>query len=182
MYLAKSDDDLMRLIAAGNREAFQALYVRYNGMVFGFCLRFFSGNRSRAEDVSQEVWIRVARFARTYSSENKFKAWICQITRNSALNEIRKNQVSYESSHMETEEIADEFSLEDSIAERYNESRIRKAIEDLPDAQRIAILHWIDGDNSYENIAKQLQCGVSAVRSLLFRAKQNLINRLKETA
>jgi RNA polymerase sigma-70 factor, ECF subfamily len=176
----QTDDELMRLVKQGSEPAFTLLFKRHSSAVFGLCMRFFSGNRSRAEDVSQEVWAKVVRYARTYEPSGKFKAWLMQVTRNSALREIEKNQVVYQMTHEDDVDIADSFNLEDSIAESHRESEVKAAIDELPESQRTALVLWIDGSRSYEDIAKELKGTVSGVKSLLFRARQALVKRLGE--
>jgi len=175
-----SDDELMTLVKQGSEPAFTILFKRHSSAVFGLCMRFFSGNRSRSEDVSQEVWAKVVRYARTYEPNSKFKAWLLQVTRNSALREIEKNQVVYQMTHEDDVDIADGFDLEESIAENHREAEVKSAIDQLPEAQRAALVLWMSGTVSYEEIAVELKASVSGVKSLLFRAKQALVKRLRE--
>lgn len=176
----QSDDELMTLVKQGSEPAFTILFKRHSSSVFGLCMRFFSGNRSRSEDVSQEVWTKVVRYAPSYEANGKFKAWLMQVTRNSALREIEKNQAVYQMDHEDDVDIADSFNLEESIAESHREAELKQAIDQLPDAQRTALVLWIDGSRSYEDIAKELKASVPGVKSLLFRAKQALVKRLAE--
>lgn len=175
-----SDDELMTLVKQGSEPAFTILFRRHSSAVFGLCMRFFSGNRSRSEDVTQEVWAKVVRYARTYEPNGQFKSWLLQVTRNSALREIEKNQVIYQMAHEDDVDIADSFNLEESIAESHRDSEVKAAIDELPEAQRAALVLWMSGSRSYEEIASELKASVSGVKSLLFRARQALVKRLRE--
>ena len=174
-----NDDELMLKVKAGDKIAFTVLFRRHSSAVFGLCMRFFSGNRSRSEDVSQEVWTKVVIYARTYETEGKFKSWLFQVTRNSALREIEKNQVVYQMVHEDDVDLPAGFDLEESLIERHREDAVKGAIDKLPDAQRAALVLWIEGARSYDEIAAELKTSVSSVKSLLFRAKQNLAEKLK---
>jgi RNA polymerase sigma-70 factor (ECF subfamily) len=174
-----NDDELMHLVKEGREDAFTQLFRRHGSAVFGLCMRFFSGNRSRSEDVSQEVWMKVIRYARTYRPETRFKAWLMQVTRNACLREIEKNQVQYQMVSADDVDVAETFDLEEALIEGARDSEVRSAIDGLPTAQRAALLLWIDGTRSYDQIAAELKSTVSSVKSLLFRARQSLVERLK---
>lgn len=175
----QSDDELMLLVKQGDQAAFTQLFKRHSSAVFGLCMRFFGGNRSRAEDVSQEVWTKVVTYARTYQPEGKFKSWVMQVTRNAALREIEKNQVNYQMTHEDDVDLKSDFDLEESLIERTREAQVKQVIDQLPETQRAALVLWIDGSHSYEEIAVRLKSSVSSVKSLLFRARQNLAEKLK---
>lgn len=169
----------MLLVKQGDEGAFTELFRRHSSGVFGLCMRFFSGNRSRAEDVAQEVWCKVVRYARTYEPNGKCKAWLLQVARNACLREIEKNQVVYEMVHEDDVDLADDsFQLEEKMVENHREQEVKAAIDELPEAQRTALVLWIDGARSYDDIAKEMKASVSGVKSLLFRAKQSLVRRL----
>lgn len=179
LFHMRSDDELMLRVKSGDKQAFTELFRRHNSAVFGLCMRFFSGNRSRSEDVAQEVWTKVVVYARSYEAQGKFKAWLMQVTRNASLREIEKNQIVYEMAHEDDVDIANSFSLEDKLVENQHEAEVKAAIDALPDGQRVALVLWIDGSHSYEEIAQELKTSVSSVKSLLFRARKTLVERLK---
>ena len=102
-----------------------------------------------------------------------------QVTRNAALREIEKNQINYQMTHEDDVDLASDFDIEETLIEGHREAAVREAIDHLPEGQRAALLLWIDGTRSYEDIAKELKSTVSSVKSLLFRARQSLVERLK---
>ena len=93
--------------------------------------------------------------------------------------EIEKNQVVYQMVHEDDVDLPAGFDLEESLMERHWEDAVKGAIDKLPDAQRAALVLWIEGARSYDEIAAELKTSVSSVKSLLFRAKQNLAEKLK---
>lgn len=170
----QTDDDLMDLVKQGNTAAFKTLLERHGNAVFGYCMRTLSGNRALAEDITQEVWLKVVRKCDLYSSRGQFKAWLMTITRNSAISEIRKTSKLTHFEINEEGEIPADFNLEDQLVKNHEADSVKAAIDALPDPQRIALTMWLMEDLPYEDIAKEMDTSVSAVKSLLFRAKQGL--------
>ena len=156
-----NDDELMLKVKAGDKIAFTVLFRRHSSAVFGLCMRFFSGNRSRSEDVSQEVWTKVVIYARTYETEGKFKSWLFQVTRNSALREIEKNQVVYQMVHEDDVDLPAGFDLRgadalavaaelDRVGRVYpwlNLGRLEHAAELELVCERADLLRFVDDHN-----------------------------------
>lgn len=175
-----SDDELMLQVKDGNKAAFAVLFRRHSALVFGACMRIFSGNTSKAEDASQETWKRVVIYARSYEPKGAFRPWLWQVARNASLRELSKGRELLSSLPEGGDEPADEFDLEASLIEKHEVASVRAAIDGLPDAQRAALMCWVSGEHSYGEIAKQLGCSEGAVKQLLFRARQGLTKRLEE--
>ena len=168
----RSDGDLMMAIAKGDRKAFTELFDRHGQLVLGYARRLLSDS-SLAEDASQETWIRVVRASARYEEKMKFRSWLLRIVRNCSL-DILENRKSFHQS-LDNNDAAEEFSGFE--AEKLNDERlaeIKAAIDRLPDAQRVVITIWIAEESSYEQMAQDLKTSVSAIKSLLFRAKRNL--------
>lgn len=184
-----SDDQLMEKIAKGDKESFGILFNRHGGKVLGYALRLLGGDQFMAEDISQNVWIKVVQRASSYQQTGSFIAWIYTITRNSVIDEMRRKKVdSLQYNSDETSETPStiENSLELSqksfeayLLENSDLVIIKKSVDELPEAQRIALTIWLVEDKSYEEIAEHFQQSVSSVKSLLFRAKQNLKELIK---
>ena len=173
-----TDDQCMKRIAAGEEDPFQCLFERYGDLVYGYCMKLLN-DRERAEDASQDVWIKVIKNASKYKSSGKFRAWLLQIARNtcfSLFREIKKN-FSEEVSENEVEDVSQK-SILDLMSVRENNSEVRKCIENLPENQRVALMVWMTEDKSYDEIAVEMNCSVSSVKSLLFRAKQGIKDQL----
>lgn len=177
---SSSDDELMLLVKDGNKAAFAVLFRRHGALVFGACMRIFSGNAAKAEDASQEAWKRVVIYARSYEPKGAFRPWLWQVARNASLRELVKGQGFTDLLPAGADEPADGFDLEASLIEKHEVAAVRAAIDELPDTQRAALLCWVSGEHSYGEIAKELGCSEGAVKQLLFRARQGLARKLEE--
>ncbi len=178
----------MARIAEGDDEAFEILVNRHQTSVLNLIYRFI-GDRTHAKDLAQEVFIRVWRAAKTYKPEAKFATWIYRITANLCFNELkssrRKKWFSFQQSDDQSgETIEDRLSdaapsAEDLLLEKERSRQISEALQSLPDNQRMALILKRYDDLSYHEIAQILGCSVSAVESLLVRAKKSLQEKLK---
>lgn len=184
-----SDDQLMEKIAKGDKESFRVLFNRHGGKVLGYALRLLGGDQFMAEDISQNVWIKVVQKASSYQQAGSFIAWVYTITRNSVIDEMRRKKeetLQYNTDETSETPSAIENSLELSqksfeayLLENSDLVIIKKSVDELPEAQRVALTIWLVEDKSYEEIAEHFQQSVSSIKSLLFRAKQNLKEIIK---
>lgn len=176
-----SDGELMTWIAQGNHGAFQEVYRRYAGLVFGYSLRLLK-NRGTSEEVTQEVWIRVVRLASSYRADGSLKSWLYTVTRRTAFNYLRDHDHSDEIHDEKSVAASIDFSrgdFEEQILARHDVALIREGLIALPDSQRIALTLWMTEDLSYEQIATQMGVSESAVKSLLFRARATMEKRIR---
>jgi len=181
-------EDLMVRIAKGNDDAFETLVNRHQASVLNLIYRFI-GDRTQAEDLAQEVFIRIWQAAKTYEPDAKFTTWLYRITANLCFNELkssrRKKWFSLSRSDEKGEHILEETladgapSAEDLLLEKERNRQISDALQSLPDNQRMALILRRYDDFSYEEIARILNCSVSAVESLLVRAKRTLQEKFK---
>jgi RNA polymerase sigma-70 factor (ECF subfamily) len=183
-----SSEDLMARIARGDDDAFEILVNRHQTSILNLIYRFI-GDRAQAKDLAQEVFIRVWQAAKTYRPEAKFTTWIYRITANLCFNELksarRKKWFSFNWSDEDSEHTIEEIlsdnapSAEDLLLEKERSRQISDALQSLPENQRMAlVLKRYDG-LSYQEIAQIIGCSVSAVESLLVRAKRNLQEKSK---
>jgi len=181
-------EELMARIAEGDDDAFEILVNRHQASVLNLIYRFI-GDRALAKDLAQEVFIRIWQAAKTYRPEAKFTTWLYRITANLCFNELkssrRKKWFSFHGSDEHTgntieETISDRSpSAEDLLLQKERSRQISEALQSLPDNQRMAlILKRYDG-LSYQEIGQVIGCSVSAVESLLVRAKRTLQEKLK---
>ena len=187
----RSGDDaedvrLMRLVAGGDTAAFEQLIERHQSLVAGTVARML-GSNSDVEDIAQQVFIRVWRSAGRYVARAKFTTWLLKITRNLVFNEMRRAK-RHPHLPVQIEPEADEMPLKDDAAATPDatllqaelQAEIEKAIMLLPDTQRMALVLRRYEELSYEDIAEVLDLSVPAVKSLLFRARTELRERLKD--
>ena len=171
---------LMEKIGRGDHEAFRDLVERHQNAVIGTVAKML-GNPSEAEDISQQVFLRVWRNAKRYRPDAKFTTYLFTITRNLVFNETRRKGRKKEVSSDEREENTNQL-LEDSPDRQPDaellQAELRQAVDDaiasLPEAQRMAVVLRRYEQLSYEEIAVVLSLSVSAVKSLLFRARTSL--------
>ena len=188
---ARSGDDaedirLMRLVATGDTTAFESLVERHQTLVAGTVARML-GSNSDVEDITQQVFIRVWRSASRYVARAKFTTWLLKITRNLVFNEMRRTK-RHPHLPVQIDPAGEELPLKDEITETPDASllqdelqrAIETAITQLPDTQRMALILRRYEDLSYEQIAEILELSVPAVKSLLFRARTELRQRLQD--
>lgn len=187
--VAQTDDAedvrLMRLIGGGDTAALEALIERHQALVVGTVARML-GSNSEVEDIAQQVFIRVWRSAARYVPQAKFTTWLLKIARNLVFNEMRRSK-RHVSVPLQSEAGAKEIPVKTdpaqapdrSLLDRELEQAIAKAIAELPDTQRMAVVLRRYQDLSYEEIADVLDLSVPAVKSVLFRARTELRVRLK---
>jgi len=187
---ARSGDDaedirLMRLVAGGETTAFEALIERHQALVAGTVARML-GSNSDVEDITQQVFIRVWRSAGRYVARAKFTTWLLKITRNLVFNEMRRTK-RHPHVPVQIDPEAEELPLKDETSETPDatllqaelQRAIESAITQLPETQRMALVLRRYEDLSYEEIADILELSLPAVKSLLFRARTELRERLK---
>jgi RNA polymerase sigma-70 factor (ECF subfamily) len=187
---ARTEEDaedvrLMELVSAGDSSAFEQLVERHQRLVIGTVGRML-GNTSDAEDIAQQVFVRVWKSAKRYVPRAKFTTWLLKITRNLVFNELRRRsrhpQVPLQSESEEEERpIRDENAIapDASMLEQELQKAIDAAIANLPETQRLAVILRRYEELSYEEIAETLDQSVSAVKSLLFRARTELRTSLQ---
>ena len=187
---ARTEEDaedvrLMELVSAGDSGAFEQLVERHQRLVVGTVGRML-GNTSDAEDIAQQVFVRVWKSAKRYVPRAKFTTWLLKITRNLVFNELRRRsrhpQVPLQAeSEVEERPIRDENTIapDASMLEQELQKAIDAAIANLPETQRLAVILRRYEELSYEEIAETLDQSVSAVKSLLFRARTELRTSLQ---
>lgn len=174
---------LVQQLIDGHQLAYKALYDLHANHVY-HTLFGFVANEDEAEDLVQEVFVTVFQSIHQFKQEAKLSTWIYRIAVNAALQHLRKknrrkqwlNLVRLVGIENEAEEIED-----NNIVNEQEETlkELRKAIEKLPENQRIALtLHNTDG-LKYQQIAEIMDMSLSAVESLIFRSKQNLKKNLQ---
>jgi RNA polymerase sigma-70 factor (family 1) len=178
------DVRLMGLVSGGDTGAFEQLVERHQRLVVGTVSRML-GNNSEAEDIAQQVFVRVWKSANRYVPRAKFTTWLLKITRNLVFNELRRRsrhaQVPLQTELEEERPIRDERGVapDASLLERELQEAIDAAIARLPETQRMAVILRRYEELSYEEIAETLEQSVSAVKSLLFRARTELRESLQ---
>lgn len=186
-YALDRDTALMLDVAQGDASSFDLLLERHRSSVVNHLNRLVH-NRAIAEELAQDVFIRVYRFRNRYQADAKFTTWLFRITTNIALNWRRDarrelNNVRLDQEIRNTRELWDRNPRADELLlEEHRAREIRAAIESLPPKQLAAVLmHKYEG-MEYAQIAEVLNCSMPALKSLLFRAYATLRQRLAHFA
>jgi RNA polymerase sigma-70 factor (ECF subfamily) len=180
------DVRLMRLIGQGDTDALAELISRHQALVSGTAARML-GSSSDVEDIAQQVFVRVWKSAPRYIPTAKFTTWLLKITRNLVFNEMRRTK-RHAHVPLQPDPQTEEIPLPDPVTQGPAESlleaelqrKIEHAIEALPEKQRMAVVLRRYHDLSYEQIAEVLDLSVPAVKSILFRARTELRERLRD--
>jgi RNA polymerase sigma-70 factor (ECF subfamily) len=185
-----SDAEIMLRAAAGDESGFNYLVEKYYRPIIHFLFRMVR-NQAIAEELAQEVFLRVYRSRESYRAEAKFTTWLYRIATNLAVNHARDHRreravqtVYLDATDEETgakPEVADdELSAEQSLLRDERMKAIRGHVMALPERQRVAVvMHKYQGMD-YREIGEALKLSESATKSLLFRAYQTLRNQLRD--
>jgi RNA polymerase sigma-70 factor (ECF subfamily) len=181
--MTRSDVQLMLDVKAGDEASFEILLHKYRSPLVNFLFRMVR-DRATAEDLAQEVFLRVYKARSQYSPSAKFTTWLFRIATNLALNSVRDNRhrqmdVSIDAPLEEDEAPplqlpSREMRIDEHMVERDRAEFIRQKISALPEKQRVAVLLHKYEEMDYADIAKVLECSESALKSLLFRAYETL--------
>lgn len=183
------DAALMLRVKQGDFAAFEVLVNKYKQPVMNLVYRTLP-DATEAEDLAQHVFLQVFKSAHRYEVSAKFTTWLFTIARNLCLNEIRRRSRHPADSLDETYADNDEqpirqvedariFSPPETLLQGELEEKIEEALLELPEKQRTAILMCRGDELSYEDMAKVLECSVSATKSLIHRGRETLKQKLK---
>ena len=183
--MARSDVQLMLAVKEGDELSFELLLRRYRTPLVNFLNRMVR-DTGQAEDLAQEVFMRVYRARKDYEPNAKFTTWLFRIATNLALNSLRDGrhrlmEVSIDQKLDDGEQeqarldVADKTpNIESRLVQQDRAAVIRSAVESLPEKQRAAVLLHKYVELDYSEIARTLECSESALKSLLFRAYETL--------
>ncbi len=180
----------MLRVAKGDDAAFDYLVEKFRRPIVSFMYRT-THNQATAEELAQEVFLRVYRSRESYEASAKFTTWLYRIATNLAVNNARdtkheraENQVSIDEPDEEsgtTMDVADtRMTVEQQMLRNERLVAIRKVVEALPERQRMAVLMHKYQNMDYKEIAAVLKLSESATKSLLFRAYESLRESLKQ--
>lgn len=183
-----TDRDLVKEVINGDSNAFKELVERYTSLVVNTCYGF-THNKEDAEDIAQDVFIKVYQIINKFRNESKISTWLYRISVNRSLNFIRNNkkyreQKSIESNEQSCDDVLvqvvddDQNNPETKIENKERANILHQAIDSLAKNQRIAFTLSKYEDMSYAQIAEVMAVSISSVESLLHRAKKNLQKKL----
>ena len=186
----RTDAEIMLQVKAGDDSAFEYLVQKYRRPMVSFMYRM-AHNAAGAEDLAQEVFLRVYRSRESYEASAKFTTWLYRIATNLAVNharDTRHERAEYQVSLDEPDEESGRTldvpdaapSAEEELVQRERVAAIRRCVQALPERQRMAVVMHKYQQMDYRQIAEVLKLSESATKSLLFRAYEALREQLKE--
>ena len=185
-----SDAEVMLRVKAGDEAAFDYLVQKYRRPLVSFMYRM-AHNAAAAEDLAQEVFLRVYRSRASYEASAKFSTWLYRIATNLAVNHARDTRHERPEVTVSLDEPDDDtgttlelpdanLTAEQAMVRRERMLAIRQKVEALPEQQRLAVIMHKYQQMDYKQIADVLKKSESATKSLLFRAYETLREQLKE--
>jgi RNA polymerase sigma-70 factor (ECF subfamily) len=167
------DSEIVRRIQSGDAAAFDELMRRYKRPVLNFVFRML-GNAHDADDVAQDVFVRVYRNLDTYRPGTKFSTWLFALARNAAIDRIRwRSRHRAESIESVAEVVAPSGTAEEVSAREIGD-QIAAAVAKLSEDQKTTIILSEYHGLSYAEIAGVMRCSEKSVESRLYRARQTL--------
>jgi len=186
------DTQTMMQFKGGDSDCFRILFTKYKKKIVTFCYRFCR-NREIAEELAQEVFLRVYKAAPGYRPKAKFSTWLFRIAVNVCLNEIRKPGYRIITESIDTSgntsegpmrrEIEDKRGAtpQEIMEKKERDMKLNQAIKKLPKKQKAALILRANNEFSYNEIGKQIRCSEKAVKSLIHRARKALVKEIQKS-
>lgn len=170
--------DLLAACRSGDREAMHELYVENQRRVFSIALNFFDGDRDKAEDVTQQVFVKLLKNI-NFNGQSEFSTWLYRLTVNQCIDETRKSRrlISFGDWFTPAEPVV-RMSLNDGIDANQLSSEVRAVIASLKPKYRLPILLRYLEELSYEQIANVLEISIGTVSSRINRGHKMLATKL----
>jgi len=176
-----SGAELMLRVKQGDASAFNEIVMQYQDDVIGLCFRYV-GNQVDAEEVAQEVFVRLYQSRDSYEPRGKLTTYLYRIAVNRSLNFIRNQRrrkwLSFDKVQR-SHSLSDPENPESAFERQEQEAMIQEAIQALPKNQKTVLILRRYQELSYEEIAEIMGCSIPSVESRLFRARQTLRKTLK---
>ncbi len=185
---AVEDDLFLDRLRSKDREAFRDLVTTFTDMVFNLNLRLVR-NKELAEDLTQEVFIKVYQALPGFRGKSSLSTWLYRIAYNVAMNELAKARHRYETNSLDDPDrpASDTLTTEDERGGILGEverseaiERVNRQIETLKPEQKWAITLYYHGEQSYQEISEIMGIPLGTVKTLLYRAKEALREKLKQ--
>jgi RNA polymerase sigma-70 factor (ECF subfamily) len=173
------DVALMLRFQKGDAAAFDELVGRHQKAVLNIAWRY-CGDRAIAEDLAQEIFVKVWKAKGSYQPSARLSTWLYRIAVNRCLNEIRSRPKKAPLPVEETLEEPAGARPDDDLDRAEVRQAVRRAVDELPANQRMAVILSRFHEMPYEEIAEAMSVSLEAVKSLLFRARENLKNALEK--
>ncbi len=184
--VSSGDEDIQRMLRVKEDDvrAFEYLYEKYKGPVMSYLI-YLTKNPGTAEELAQEVFLRIYRNRSSYTPKAKFSSWLWTITRNLAYDHLSKKHEFLvapdpQTGHTPFDDIESPIlDAELQLIQKADSKKIEKCLEELTPPQRETLMLRLASDLNYDEISEILHSSLSSVKSLLHRAKESLIDCFK---
>jgi len=167
-----SDSELMRQVRGGRTAALATLFERHHARLYRYCLRM-TGNRAAAEDLVQDVFMKMLKYKATFKDDSEFVPWMFGIGRNACLAHFRRTANDH-ASEADVDSATHPDESADSSQYDGQDELVRRALQQLPaDRREVLVLSRYEY-KTYDEIAKTLECSVGAVKVRAHRAMKQL--------
>jgi RNA polymerase sigma-70 factor (ECF subfamily) len=173
----RPDEELVARWAAGDLDAFEALYDRYRRPLYRYLLRL-AGDEASANDWYQGAWEKVIRARKSYKPKGPFRAWLYRIAHNHAMDQFRRNRPETELDNVTL--VSEETEPAEALDHLERERSLREAVQALPEKQREALLLKLDAGLALDEIAAVTGVNRETAKSRLRYAVARLKTVLKE--
>ncbi len=182
MYKNLDDFELINKILSGDNDAFSEIVTRYKNLVYSVILRMIN-DYEEANDISQEVFIKVYKNLAKYQPEYKFSTWIMRITTNHVIDYLRKRKQETVNIEDVDYELSSSSNPEREYLEKEQSEIFAKAIGKLPEMYKLPIVLYHIKRFSYQEIADMLNIPLSKVKNRIFRGRRllkEILERMEE--
>ncbi|MGN6194335.1 MAG: RNA polymerase sigma factor [Ginsengibacter sp.] len=176
-----NDQHYINLVIGGDCHAFAVLVDRYKNFVFTLSIKMLQ-NREEAEEVAQDVFIKVYRSLQKFKTESKFSTWLYRITYNTCLDRMRskkRNTPVFSFDHFAEDEAVSLMNVLDTIEERERKQMIQKCLDLLPAEDSFLLTLYYFQENSLKEISKIMSINENNLKLKLFRSRRRLTAILK---
>ena len=184
--MTRTDEELVARATAGDQDSFNQLVSRWERPIYALAYRTL-GREEEARDVVQEAFLRAYRGLKGFKGEAKFSSWLYRITQNLCRDWIRKERRApivqvpegVDPVDLADAQVSPSESVEDLVGRREMSQAVAKAMAELPEEQRVAIMLKEYHGLTFQEIADQLECPLSTVKTRLYQGLSVLRRRLE---
>ncbi|GAB4177378.1 MAG: sigma-70 family RNA polymerase sigma factor [Calditrichia bacterium] len=184
----QQDLKIVERILKGDEKAYNELVEKYSGLIFSIVYKLI-GNKADAEDLAQEIWLKIYKGLGSYNGEFALTTWIMKIASNHTIDFLRKKKLKTTSIHGEDSKDQNQripqfesktFTPEEDLLQTERIKMIEKAIDDLPEKYKQIIILRHREEKDYNEIAEIMNIPLGTVKARLFRAREILNQKLKD--
>lgn len=175
----EQDQQILNKVANGDSKSFESLLLKYQDLVYGYCMKMLK-DKQKAEDCTQETWMKVIRNAHQYKPTGTVKSWVMSICRNLIIDEFRSQKKWTDLDEAEWNSIEDtQENIESLFQSNEKNEQFKEAFEELPENQKIVLTMILVEELSQSEVAVKLNTSIGAVKASLFRAREALKKKVR---